>query len=95
MRCAPVFLQGEIRFRLWLALLRPAKAQNVTTKTDRFRRQVRTEVNLCEMPGHLGHVFEGEGFGTPTDLRYCINGGGLVSSSRPNGGETAFDRLFS
>ncbi|MCH9738648.1 MAG: peptide-methionine (R)-S-oxide reductase, partial [Actinomycetia bacterium] len=23
--------------------------------------------------GHLGHVFEGEGFETPTDLRYCIN----------------------
>jgi peptide-methionine (R)-S-oxide reductase len=21
----------------------------------------------------LGHVFEGEGYGTPTDLRYCIN----------------------
>jgi peptide-methionine (R)-S-oxide reductase len=21
----------------------------------------------------LGHVFEGEGFSTPTDLRYCIN----------------------
>ena len=24
--------------------------------------------------GHLGHVFEGEGFDTPTDKRYCING---------------------
>ena len=22
---------------------------------------------------HLGHVFEGEGYGTPTDQRYCIN----------------------
>ena len=22
---------------------------------------------------HLGHVFDGEGYGTPTDLRYCIN----------------------
>ncbi|SIM09880.1 methionine-R-sulfoxide reductase [Mycobacteroides abscessus subsp. abscessus] len=22
---------------------------------------------------HLGHVFEGEGLGTPTDLRYCMN----------------------
>ena len=25
------------------------------------------------MRSHLGHVFEGEGYGTPTDLRYCIN----------------------
>jgi peptide-methionine (R)-S-oxide reductase len=23
---------------------------------------------------HLGHVFEGEGFKTPTDRRFCING---------------------
>ena len=23
---------------------------------------------------HLGHVFSGEGYGTPTDDRYCING---------------------
>ena len=22
---------------------------------------------------HLGHVFEGEGYDTPTDQRYCIN----------------------
>ena len=22
---------------------------------------------------HLGHVFAGEGYDTPTDLRYCIN----------------------
>ena len=27
---------------------------------------------VCD--GHLGHVFEGEGFDTPTDKRYCING---------------------
>jgi peptide-methionine (R)-S-oxide reductase len=27
---------------------------------------------VCE--GHLGHIFEGEGFNTPTDQRYCING---------------------
>ena len=22
---------------------------------------------------HLGHVFDGEGYGTPTDQRFCIN----------------------
>jgi len=27
---------------------------------------------VCD--GHLGHVFTGEGFDTPTDKRYCING---------------------
>lgn len=40
---------------------------------DKTMRTKRVEVTCATCGGHLGHVFEGEKFGTPTDMRYCIN----------------------
>lgn len=61
----------------WPSFYDPAKAENVKTKVDRALGMVRVEVICNQCDGHLGHVFEGEGFDTPTDKRYCINGVGL------------------
>jgi peptide-methionine (R)-S-oxide reductase len=33
----------------------------------------RIEIVCANCQSHLGHVFQGEGFKTPTDERHCVN----------------------
>lgn len=58
----------------WPSFYDPSNAKNVKTSVDYLLGYPRTEVLCSVCDGHLGHVFTGEGFDTPTDKRYCING---------------------
>jgi peptide-methionine (R)-S-oxide reductase len=57
----------------WPSFYAPAGAENVVLLEDRSLGTTRTEVRCARCDSHLGHVFSGEGYGTPTDDRYCIN----------------------
>jgi len=57
----------------WPSFFTPLAAETVTEIKDMSHGMVRTEIRCAACDSHLGHVFEGEGYKTPTDLRYCIN----------------------
>ena len=57
----------------WPSFFSPLAGDRVILREDRTLGMVRTEVLCATCHSHLGHVFEGEGYPTPTDQRYCIN----------------------
>ena len=57
----------------WPSFFDPADSDAVLLRSDDTLGMRRVEVLCANCHSHLGHVFEGEGYGTPTDLRYCIN----------------------
>jgi peptide-methionine (R)-S-oxide reductase len=58
----------------WPSFYSPLAGDSVEYIEDRsLPGRPRVEVSCANCGSHLGHVFEGEGYDTPTDQRYCIN----------------------
>lgn len=74
--CGAELFRSDAKFHSgcgWPSFFTPLAAESVIEIKDKTMGMVRTEIRCAACDSHLGHVFEGEGYKTPTDLRYCIN----------------------
>lgn len=66
----------------WPSFYDQSKAKNVLETVDADGQRIEVTCKRCG--AHLGHVFDKEGFKTPTNRRFCING--VAIKHVPKGG---------
>ncbi|GAB3623007.1 peptide-methionine (R)-S-oxide reductase MsrB [Mariniluteicoccus endophyticus] len=75
--CGEELFRSETKFSShcgWPSFFSPLGEDRVVyVEDDSLPGRPRVEVRCASCGSHLGHVFAGEGYDTPTDLRYCIN----------------------
>lgn len=75
--CGTELFRSEAKFPShcgWPSFFEPlADDRVIYLKDESLPSRPRTEVRCRACNSHLGHVFEGEGYATPTDERFCIN----------------------
>ena len=84
--CSAELFRSETKFDShcgWPSFYAPLAEDRVEYIEDRAMGMKRVEVRCANCGSHLGHVFEGEGYGTPTDQRYCINSISLTLEPQP------------
>jgi peptide-methionine (R)-S-oxide reductase len=95
--CGPVLFTSNEKFDShcgWPSFWAPLAEGTVRYIHDRTLGMERIEVRCAACDSHLGHVFEGEGYATPTDQRFCINSVSLklVPRDEQDGAEQQGDR---
>jgi len=74
--CQAELFRSDTKFEShcgWPSFYAPQDSDAVELIEDRTMGMARVEVRCRRCGSHLGHVFSGEGYPTPTDQRFCIN----------------------